>query len=185
MTTLTDQQLATLAEGAGFNLGQMPTMVAIALAESGGNPDAKHLNSNGTWDWGLWQINDVNKIPGNLLDPGTNARAAKTIFDRQGFKAWSTYNSGAYTRYLGRGNTATISVPPPAAGGTVNNAPTELVNTQSLADISSELTSGGTWVRVGEMFLGAGLLLFAILRLTGADQTIMQGAKLAAKVAIA
>src|SRR3954463_10024777 len=35
--------------------------VAICLAESGGKIDAggDRANSNGTHDWGLWQINDI------------------------------------------------------------------------------------------------------------------------------
>jgi hypothetical protein len=35
-----------------------------------------------------------------LYDPLTNAKAAHTIFTQSGFKAWSTYTSGAYKAHL-------------------------------------------------------------------------------------
>ena len=35
-----------------------------------------------------------------LYDPNTNAMAAKNIFDKQGFDAWSVYKSGKYKEFL-------------------------------------------------------------------------------------
>ena len=37
----------------------------------------------------------------DLYDPLTNARVALGIYRQQGLKAWSTYTSGAYRKYLG------------------------------------------------------------------------------------
>lgn len=83
--------------------------VAIILAESGGNPKAKGgPNSNGTFDWGLWQINDVHKksFPGSWgdrLNPKTNTEMASDIFnDAKGFGPWSSWEAGygPYRNYM-------------------------------------------------------------------------------------
>nr|WP_239334833.1 peptidoglycan-binding protein [Frankia sp. CiP3] len=96
---------AGLAGCAGIPLG---TWVAVALAESGGNPDAH--NSSGEDSRGLWQIN-MRAHAGwaggaDLFDPAVNAQAAKRVCDMQGIGAWSTYTNGSYRLYLGRGAAA-------------------------------------------------------------------------------
>lgn len=103
--------IANLASSAGFSGQDVQTAVAIALAESSGNVDAynpERFATGGTptgmGSYGLWQIylrdhpefSDV-----NLYDPQANANAAFQIYSASGFGAWSTYNSGAYTAYLG------------------------------------------------------------------------------------
>lgn len=99
--------LYNLAKDAGFDDSQATIMAGIALAESQGNPNA-HNPKPPDDSYGLWQINMIGKngperrawfgISNNkqLFDPKTNARAAKIIYDKQGFKAWSTYNNGHY-----------------------------------------------------------------------------------------
>jgi hypothetical protein len=102
-----------LAKAAGFSQQEIPIMVAIAMAESGGRADA-HNNNRSTGDdsYGLWQINMIDdlgperrrsfRITSNsaLWDPSTNARAARQVRNSQGFGAWSVYRSGAYKQYL-------------------------------------------------------------------------------------
>jgi LysM repeat protein len=64
----------------------------IAMAESGGNPNA----ISPTDDYGLWQINASN---GSLatLDPFDNAKSAIILSDDgTNWNAWTTYHSGAY-----------------------------------------------------------------------------------------
>ncbi len=104
---------AGLAGCAGIPLG---TWVAVALAESGGNPDAH--NSSGEDSRGLWQINmraHASWVGGaDLFDPAVNAQAARRVCDVQGIGAWSTYTNGSYRRYLGRGAAAAAAV---GAGG--------------------------------------------------------------------
>ena len=107
------RRLAQLARAAGIPDDKIPTMVAIALAESGGrskahNPDA----STGDNSYGLWQINMLGNlgparrkqfgISSNeeLWDPVTNAKAALMILNSQGLGAWSVYKSGAYKDHL-------------------------------------------------------------------------------------
>src|SRR5580765_197332 len=99
----TFDQLVAYARQAGFPPDQAPTAAAVALAESSGNPDATHANGNRSTDFGLWQINSVH---GQLLagqnwrDPVANARMAFSVWQGSGWRAWTTYNTGAYRRYL-------------------------------------------------------------------------------------
>jgi hypothetical protein len=110
-----DAGIAAAARAAGLPSCRgvpLGTWVAIALAESSGNPAAH--NANGEDSRGLWQIN-VRTHPalaaGNLYDPTTNAEAARQICESAGPGAWTVYTSGAYQRFLARGQAAA------AAGG--------------------------------------------------------------------
>lgn len=110
-TTLTVQQALTLAQQAGFTGRSLETIVAIAYAESGlrtgaiGGP-----NSNGTFDYGIVQINSVHMgerwtggfmSVSQALDPATAFQFAYWLSGKgTSFSAWSTYNSGKYTAYL-------------------------------------------------------------------------------------
>lgn len=91
------------------------TLAAIALAESSGNSTVVGSpNSNGSRDYGLWQINDkawsgdkeIRKICAGapfataMLDPMKNARAALWVYKEQGYTAWAAYNSGSYKKFL-------------------------------------------------------------------------------------
>jgi soluble lytic murein transglycosylase-like protein len=93
--------LVTLAQNAGFD--DTDTAAAIALAESSGNPNAVgDLTLGGSY--GLWQINlkahpEYADNPDQLFDPATNADAAYSVYQSQGFQAWTTYNTGAYQKY--------------------------------------------------------------------------------------
>ena len=68
----------------------------IASHESGGNTNAANHNSNGSYDVGLWQINNVNwaSCSGGQApcDPHTNLQCAIKVWQWGGktFKLWST-----------------------------------------------------------------------------------------------
>lgn len=118
------QGVANVLRAAGFPENLVPTFMAIAMAESSWNPNATHRNSNGTIDEGLFQINSVHRgnswYPQNRMDPLQSAKAALGVYQMQGLKAWSVYNSGAYRQFL------PSSVPPVqnsivARGVTVGN----------------------------------------------------------------
>lgn len=99
MPTLSAAQIAQLVKQAGFPQSVHVTMVAIALAESGGRVEVINpFNSNGTKDYGLFQINSVHGYTERDLttDAAFNTRCAKAIYDRQGLRAWSVYNNGKY-----------------------------------------------------------------------------------------
>jgi hypothetical protein len=80
--------------------------LAIQRAENArGDCEIYHYNSDGTLDWGYFQINTVHlKRPGlnlrDLLSCRANIDFAYQLYLERGFAPWSTYNSGAYRRYL-------------------------------------------------------------------------------------
>jgi len=133
MTQYTFAQLEGLWINAGGSAAMAPTMAAIALAESGGNSAALNDNS-GTGDYsvGLWQINYYGNLlssrtaafgsPSSLRDnPAAQAKAAVSIYKSQGLRAWSTYSSGAYRKYLS-GTAPDTSVTGGSSGTTATNA---------------------------------------------------------------
>lgn len=71
--------------------------MAIMRAESGCNPYAisnAALNYDGISDFGLFQIHGQ-----DVLEPAQNIAIAYQKYQRQGWYAWSTYNSGAVWSY--------------------------------------------------------------------------------------
>jgi hypothetical protein len=82
---------------------------AIQRAE---NPQGKceiyRYNSDGTLDWGYFQINTVHlKRPGlnlrDLLDCKANIDFAVQLYrEKGGFTPWSTFNAGTYRRFMGQ-----------------------------------------------------------------------------------
>jgi len=84
--------LEQLWDSAGGNSADAFMAAEIAMAESGGDPNA----ISPTDDFGLWQINASN---GSLatLDPYENARSAIILSDDgTNWGAWTTYTSGRY-----------------------------------------------------------------------------------------
>jgi hypothetical protein len=84
--------LESLWKEAGGSSGEAFTAAEIAMAESGGNPNA----ISPTDDFGLWQINGSHGSMATL-NPLGNARAAISISGNgSNWGAWTTYTSGAY-----------------------------------------------------------------------------------------
>jgi Lysozyme like domain len=103
---LTAQQIAGYAANAGFTGPDLQVAVAVALAESSGNPNAVgDLAITPGGSIGLWQINlkaHPQYTAAELTDPQTNANAAYAIYQAAGnqFTPWSTYNGGQYSAYI-------------------------------------------------------------------------------------
>jgi hypothetical protein len=80
--------------------------LAIQRAENPrGACEIYHYNTDGTLDWGYFQINTVHLTrPGlnlrDLLDCRANIDFAYQLYRERGFQPWSTYNNGAYRRFL-------------------------------------------------------------------------------------
>ena len=100
--------LEELWVSAGGQKSLAQTMAAIALAESGGNPGSTNVNTNGTTDRGLWQINSSHGSQ-STYDIPANARSAVAIEKEQGLGAWTTYKTGAYNQFLGAPGGAALS----------------------------------------------------------------------------
>ena len=109
------EQIRELAIKAGFAPADASTMAAICKSESGGRPGA-HNSTYPDDSYGLCQINMLDE-PGyklgeerrqrfgigsneDLKDPLTNLKAAKQVFDSQGFGAWSDFKNERYLKHL-------------------------------------------------------------------------------------
>lgn len=113
--------------------GDPSLMATLALRESRGDPNAQNLNTNGTIDRGLWQINSIwlkqLGLTGNsLFNPGINADAAGDVLRIQGPTAWSTYAKGGVVgrlRGFGKGGVAggQEHYTPPYGGATPTKPP--------------------------------------------------------------
>ena len=105
-------QLEQLWTQAGGNPAVAPTMAAIGLAESSGNPNAVNPTDNNgqQTSWGIWQISNGthNPVSSSWNDPLTNAALAVQKYNSQGLSAWGSYNSGAYQNYLNSASGSTV-----------------------------------------------------------------------------
>ena len=94
--------LTALARRIGFP--DPALAAAVAMAESGGDPGAIGPEKIGSPSYGLWQIHasaHPQYEPARLLDPEYNARAALAVSaGGTNWQPWTTYRTGAYTRYL-------------------------------------------------------------------------------------
>lgn len=145
MANLSRSQLAGLAKSVGFTGNDVDIAVAVALAESGGNPgDYNGDRSTKDDSYGLWQINmyedlgpDRRKKFGissntELYRPAVNAKAAKIIHGESGWKAWTTYKNGKYKDFLTKD--------PVLPTGPIENTPGK-VGTPEEVEASTESTS--------------------------------------------
>jgi hypothetical protein len=101
-------QLFDLAVQVGFKGDDAHRAAAVAMAESGGDPDAFGDITRGN-SRGLWQINqrfhpEYDTV--RLFDPVYNAHAAFDLYKRRlgrgesGFADWSTFNDGSYRQFM-------------------------------------------------------------------------------------
>jgi hypothetical protein len=115
MATLTAAEIRQYASAAGFSGNDLDIAVAVAFAESGGNPRS-HNATPPDDSYGLWQINMLGKLGpdrrkrfglssnAQLFDPAINAKAARIIFQGSGWRAWTTYTRGTYKKFLSGGS---------------------------------------------------------------------------------
>jgi hypothetical protein len=113
------KNLRAILQNAGFSGDDLEIAQAVVMAESGGN--TKAFNPKGRdLSYGLFQINMKDDDPKNplmgqkrrekfnienedLFDPYINAKVAYQISSKGSkWTPWSTYNSGAYKKFLGK-----------------------------------------------------------------------------------
>ena len=106
--------LETLAAAYFGDLGlhSQRTIVAIAMAESGGDIRARHDNvasghqpdgSSAHTDYGLLQINSIHGFDSERLlsEPAYNFECGRKIYDNAGsFNPWVTYQKGIHINHL-------------------------------------------------------------------------------------
>lgn len=170
-------KLSTIAASA-FSTGEVPVATAIALAESHGRVDARHKNSNGTEDLGIWQLNTVHGYSTNeqlqlVTDPYFNAKEAKKVKDSEGWDAWVTYKTGAYLLFMHHdanvavphGPTQAIQDGVDSAGKAIGDATGLNAVGEALKVIAStlgSLSNPATWARIGKGALGGTLIIIGV-----------------------
>ncbi len=181
MAKLTPAQIKGYASAAGFAGSDLNIAVAVALAESGGNPSAHNPNPPDD-SYGLWQINMLGsmgpdrrkrynlKANTDLYDPATNARVAYGIFKSQGWqRGWTTYKSGKYKKYMDE-----------ASGSAVSGADTGSTPTSAPATDGGIVTGGlnalggnifNAVQNIGGIIVGVVLIAAAILILVMQSKT--------------
>ncbi len=192
MTALTPAQIEQYAYNAGFRGDALKLAVAVALAESAGNPAAYNPElaagtKNGSGSRGLWQIYGSAHPQYNnsaVFDPQANANAAYSVYQAAGqsFRPWSTYTNGAAQQIAKSLNLPAITGSSPlsvTAGATIpaNNAqPMQSI----LSSVSNPLVSALPGASVGSLlppdaganialgFGGVILVIFGFILLTKA-----------------
>jgi LysM repeat protein len=84
--------LEALWDAVGGNPGEAFMAAEIAMAESGGNPNAV----SPTDDFGLWQINASNGALATLSPSGSARSAVILSQDGTNWSPWTTFTSGAF-----------------------------------------------------------------------------------------
>lgn len=139
---------------------------AISMAENrSGDPHARHQNSDGSTDVGLWQINTVHGAQATE-DPMGNARAAVAI-SKNGtdWRPWTTFKNGAYIPFL---HNAANAFPEPsddaaAAAAVVTNP---IDTAKAIAGFVSRLGvifEADWWKRVGMVLAGVVAIALAVM----------------------
>lgn len=116
--TMSAEAIAQLAQRAGWRGRHITLATAVALAESSGNPSATNANTNGSTDYGLWQVNDVHRSsgfnPARGLEPLYNARQAHAVWERAdgSWTPWVTFNEGLHLRFMPAARRAALNLRP-------------------------------------------------------------------------
>ncbi len=121
MAILSVAQAQGYAQAAGFTGNGLSIIVAIAQAESGLNTNAKNVNTDGSIDRGIVQINNKwhpEVSDACAYDPACAFQSAYKISSKgTNFSPWATYTSGKYTQYM------SSSKAPAVKSGDNNNFP--------------------------------------------------------------
>jgi hypothetical protein len=121
--------IATVASNAGFSGSDLIIAVAVAMAESSGNPQSLGDLGIGQGSFGLWQISskyhpEYGPDFSALYDPQTNANAAYQIYAAAGnsFQPWSTFKSGIYASFVEDASSAVSAIAGAVADNPVTSA---------------------------------------------------------------
>lgn len=130
---LSPNEIAYVAKAVGFADADLVTMVAVCLAESGGDTEVMGRSTTGSIgnrDHGLAQISnrwhgDKLQATPNWRDPYVNLRIAFKIYSDAGktFDPWHVFTSDAYKVYLPDADIAVkYPFPPPNIMSTLGEA---------------------------------------------------------------
>lgn len=95
---LSEREVATLVRNAGFPESMVGKMVCTAKYESSFYEKASNKNTNGSGDYGLFQVNSIHfgrsgcpSGSAGLYNATTNTKCAYQIYKSQGINAWYGY----------------------------------------------------------------------------------------------
>lgn len=120
-------QVARALEAANWPRFLVPIMVAISKAESGCDPNATNATIR-EYSVGPFQINlkahpDVTESCAR--DAWCAAKAAFSIYQSSGLKAWTTFRTGAYRRFLPSGTPVPGTAIPSGTGSPFADVPAQ------------------------------------------------------------
>ncbi len=123
-----EDELAGILRQVGFDEDTVPKMICTAKYESSFHEEATNANTNGTTDYGVFQINSIHvgstagcpATTDELLNATTNAQCALGVFNIQGMDAWVAYKS-----HRSECDAATAPAPDPNAAPADPNAATD------------------------------------------------------------
>lgn len=183
MAALSINQVAALAIGVGLSGETAAIATAIAMGESGGDPNARGDTTITTATWGpsigLWQVRSLNAQRGSggerdelaLTNPQKNAQSMKSISaNGTNWRPWSVYTSGKYRTYLAQARLAVAS--PGAVPAGLGGAAADAAAAATTAAKPNLFTDPGTWSRVGLFVLGGVLVSVTLYKATGAGNII-------------
>lgn len=197
---LSQSEIYSLAKSVGLSDGRAKVAAAIAMAESGGNPNA-HNSKPPDDSYGLWQINMLGSLGparrkslglsanSDLFNPQTNAKAMKEISSGGGnFSPWSTYTNGSYLKFLNKdvkdessdpgfwdkvGGAITGAIPGYNAIKDTGEAAVTAVG--YLSKTATWLSDSDNWVRIAYV-TGGGIIvlagLYAVIQSTSAGKAV-------------
>jgi hypothetical protein len=108
-----ERRMAPTGVASGKKYSAAGIMTAIAFAESDGDPYAVHVNTSGSKDVGVFQINDVHGVGCARMNPGEAARLSYRIAAgvMAIFTPWTTYKNRAFLKHLEKAESAVQADP--------------------------------------------------------------------------
>jgi hypothetical protein len=205
--SLSQSEIYTLAKSVGLTDSRAKVAAAIAMAESGGNPNA-HNATPPDDSYGLWQINMLGAMGPDrrkqfgistndaLYNPATNAKAMKALSQDGGnFNPWSTYTNQSYRKYLDNkvsdqsGTPGWLKIVSPITavipGGNVISDTTQGITTiaTAVAKSAAWLSNAQNWVRIGFVVGGSIITIAGLVMVVESTKAGRVVTKAATKVA--
>jgi Lysozyme like domain len=184
MTVLTASQIKAYAANAGFSGQALNTIVAIALAESGGNTNATNSSDPNGGSYGLVQINGAHFHAGGTsqacaLDAQCSMNYAFSLWSSQGFEPWGTYDphdpsvTPAYENYLTTAEQAPLGAIPAPGHTPVNPVTPPSGGTNPFSAITNLTPWLSDPLRIFKLIGGIALVVVSLLFLVvpGASDT--------------
>ena len=179
MAKMTMAEIGSAMVKAGWPPETIAVGIGIAMAESGGDPTVRGgPNRNGTYDYGLFQINSIhNPTAQNWADPVVNASMALKVYREAGNKwtPWSTYKAGTHHKFMTEANRTAGNMKLSGESGEAgeNAAPADLgliggaigtaETVKEVAQLAQALISPSFWRTVLVIFIALVLIVAGIV----------------------